>query len=85
MPALLSLASVPLPIYRLFPPEIKHTSITAHVTAMFIPFLTVIIAAGAPPALAVLSLTFFSSLSAALTHYGAGAPRSSHALRSFSR
>lgn len=45
-------------------------SITAHVTAMFIPFLTVIIAAGTPPYLAVLLLAFFSNLSAGITHYG---------------
>jgi DASS family divalent anion:Na+ symporter len=45
-------------------------SITAHATAMFIPFLTVVLAAGAPPAVAVLSLAYFSNLSACLTHYG---------------
>ncbi len=45
-------------------------SITAHATAMYIPFLTVILAAGAPPYLAVLSLAHFSNLDAALTHYG---------------
>ena len=45
-------------------------SITAHATAMFTPFLVVTIAAGAPPALAVLSLAAFSNLSASLTHFG---------------
>lgn len=45
-------------------------SITAHVTAMFVPFLIVILAAGAPTYLAVLSLAYFSNLSASLTHYG---------------
>lgn len=45
-------------------------SITAHVTTMFIPFLVVIIAAGAPAYLAVLLLAYFSNLSAGLTHYG---------------
>lgn len=45
-------------------------SITAHVTAMFTPFLIVILAAGAPAYLAVLSLAYFSNLAAALTHYG---------------
>jgi len=45
-------------------------SITAHVTAMYMPFLVVIIAAGAPPILAVLSLAYFSNLNASLTHYG---------------
>ncbi len=45
-------------------------SITAHVTAMFTPFLIVILAAGAPAYLAVLSLAYFSNLAASLTHYG---------------
>lgn len=45
-------------------------SITAHVTAMYTPFLVVTIAAGAPPVLAVLSLAYFSNLNASLTHYG---------------
>lgn len=45
-------------------------SITAHVTAMFVPFLIVILAAGAPVYLAVLSLAYFSNLGASLTHYG---------------
>jgi DASS family divalent anion:Na+ symporter len=45
-------------------------SITAHATAMYTPFLVVILAAGAPPYLALLSLAYFSNLSASLTHYG---------------
>jgi divalent anion:Na+ symporter, DASS family len=45
-------------------------SITAHATAMYIPFLLVILAAGAPSYLAVLSLAYFSNLCASLTHYG---------------
>ena len=45
-------------------------SITAHVMAMFVPFLIVILAAGTPAYLAVLSLAYFSNLAAALTHYG---------------
>ena len=45
-------------------------SITAHVTAMYTPFLIVILAAGAPVYLAVLSLAYFSNLGASLTHYG---------------
>lgn len=45
-------------------------SITAHVTAMFIPFLAVLIGAGTPPLLAVLLLAYFSNLSASLTHFG---------------
>lgn len=45
-------------------------SITAHVLAMFVPFLAVTIAAGAPAGLAVLSLAYFSNLNAGLTHFG---------------
>jgi DASS family divalent anion:Na+ symporter len=45
-------------------------SITAHATAMFVPFLVVIMGAGAPKVLAVLLLAYFSNLCAALTHYG---------------
>jgi DASS family divalent anion:Na+ symporter len=45
-------------------------SITAHATAMYTPFLVVILAAGAPASLAVLSLAYFSNLNASLTHYG---------------
>ncbi|MFI5338929.1 MAG: DASS family sodium-coupled anion symporter [Candidatus Methylomirabilales bacterium] len=47
-------------------------SLTAHVSAMFVPFLVVSVAAGAPPLLAALSLAFFSNLNASLTHYGTG-------------
>ncbi len=47
-------------------------SLTAHVSAMFVPFLTVAVAAGVPPLLAALSLAFFSNLNASLTHYGTG-------------
>ena len=45
-------------------------SITAHVTAMFIPFLAVSVAIGAPAGLTVLILAYFANLSAGLTHYG---------------
>ncbi len=45
-------------------------SITAHATAMFTPFLVVVLAAGAPPQLAVLALAYASNLDASLTHYG---------------
>lgn len=45
-------------------------SITAHATAMYIPFLTVLIAAGTPPYLGALLLAFFSNLCASLTHFG---------------
>ena len=45
-------------------------SITAHATAMFVPFLVVLTVVGAPPLLCVLFLAYFSNLSASLTHYG---------------
>ncbi len=45
-------------------------SITAHASAMYTPFLVVILAAGAPTYIAVLSLAYFSNLDASLTHYG---------------
>ena len=45
-------------------------SITAHVMAMFVPFLLVTVALGAPTGLTVLALAYFANLSAGLTHYG---------------
>jgi len=45
-------------------------SITAHATAMYIPFLVVVLAAGAPAPLAVHVLAYLSNLMAGLTHYG---------------
>jgi DASS family divalent anion:Na+ symporter len=47
-------------------------SMTAHVTAMYAPFLGVAVAAGAPALLAALVLGFFSTLNAAMTHYSTG-------------
>jgi DASS family divalent anion:Na+ symporter len=47
-------------------------SLSAHTTAFFVPFLTVAVAAGAPPYFAALIFAFFSSLCASLTHYGGG-------------
>jgi len=47
-------------------------SMTAHVTAMYAPFLAVCVAAGAPALLAALVLGFFSNLNAAMTHYSTG-------------
>ena len=43
---------------------------TAHVSAMFAPFLAVALAVGTPPLLAALVLAFFSNLFASMTHYG---------------
>ena len=45
---------------------------TAHVSAMYAPFLAVAIIAGAPPMLAALVLAFFSNLFSSMTHYGTG-------------
>jgi divalent anion:Na+ symporter, DASS family len=43
---------------------------TAHVSAMYAPFLAVALSLGAPPLLAALLLAYFSNLFASLTHYG---------------
>lgn len=45
---------------------------TAHVSAMYAPFLGVALAMGAPPLLAALVLAFFSNLFSSMTHYGTG-------------
>lgn len=45
-------------------------SITAHATAMYAPFLAVMLVAGAPAGLAALALAYSSNLMAAVTHYG---------------
>lgn len=45
---------------------------TAHVSAMYAPFLVVAVAAGAPAMLAALVLAFFSNLFSSMTHYGTG-------------
>jgi divalent anion:Na+ symporter, DASS family len=45
-------------------------SITAHATAMYVPFLVVLLAAGTPTYVAILTLAYLSNLSASLTHYG---------------
>ncbi len=66
LPALGVLALVYMYSHYLF------ASLAAHTTAFFVPFLTVAVAAGAPPYLAALTFAFFSSLCASLTHYGGG-------------
>lgn len=43
---------------------------TAHVSAMYAPFLGVALAVGTPPYLAALVLAFFSNLMSRMTHYG---------------
>ena len=45
-------------------------SITAHMLAMFPPFVAVLIGIGVPPQLAVFSLLCLANLTAGLTHYG---------------
>jgi DASS family divalent anion:Na+ symporter len=45
-------------------------TITAHVSAMYVPFAIVMLAAGTPPILTVLTMAYVSSLGASLTHYG---------------
>jgi divalent anion:Na+ symporter, DASS family len=45
-------------------------SITAHMLAMFPPFVVLLIAVGVPPLLAVYSLMCLANLTAGLTHYG---------------
>jgi DASS family divalent anion:Na+ symporter len=44
---------------------------TAHITAMYAPFLVVALALGTPPFLAAIVLGFFSNLFGTLTHYAA--------------
>jgi DASS family divalent anion:Na+ symporter len=66
LPALAILALVYMYSHYFF------ASLTAHATAFFVPFLTVAVAAGAPPYLAALTLAFFSNLCVCLTHYGGG-------------
>jgi divalent anion:Na+ symporter, DASS family len=45
-------------------------SISAHLLAMFSPFVVMLIGVGTPPALAVYSLACMTNLTAGLTHYG---------------
>ena len=47
-------------------------SSTAHVSAMYAPFLGVALVVGTPPLLAALLLGFFSNLFSSMTHYGTG-------------
>lgn len=45
---------------------------TAHILTLYVPFLTAILVAGAPPLLASLVLCFLSLLNTAVTYYGSG-------------
>jgi divalent anion:Na+ symporter, DASS family len=47
-------------------------SLVSHVTAMFPAFLAALVGFGAPPLMAGMALGVFSSLNAAMTHYGTG-------------
>ena len=67
IPAFVSLSLVYFYVHYLF------ASNTAHVSAMYGPFLALALAVGTPPALAALLLAFFSNLFASLTHYGTAA------------
>jgi DASS family divalent anion:Na+ symporter len=57
-------------VFLYFYAHYGFASITAHATTMYLPFLAVMIAAGAPMALCALFLAYFSNLGACLTHYG---------------
>ena len=67
LPAFLALSLVYFYAHYFF------ASNTAHVSAMYAPFLAVALAVGTPPVLAALVLAFFSNLFASLTHYGTAA------------
>ncbi|MDP2958916.1 MAG: anion permease [Longimicrobiales bacterium] len=45
---------------------------TAHISAMYAPFLAVALAVGTPPILAALVLGYFGNLFSSLTHYATG-------------
>jgi DASS family divalent anion:Na+ symporter len=45
---------------------------TAHVSAMYAPFLAVLMAMGAPPLISALVLGYYSNLFSSMTHYGTG-------------
>jgi divalent anion:Na+ symporter, DASS family len=64
-PLLLALA---LLVY--FYTHYSFASITAHILAMYPPFLAVLLAKGAPVGLVVFAFATFSNLAAGLTHYG---------------
>ncbi|MGB9606456.1 MAG: SLC13 family permease, partial [Bryobacteraceae bacterium] len=62
------LLAIALPVY--FYSHYAYASITAHMLAMYSPFLAVLAAQGAPPGLAVYAFACFTNLAAGLTHYG---------------
>lgn len=62
----------PILILTYFYSHYLFASSTAHISSMFAAFAMVGIVTGVPPLVMVYSLAFASSLSACLTHYGAG-------------
>jgi DASS family divalent anion:Na+ symporter len=62
------LLAIALPVY--FYAHYAFASITAHILAMFPPFLAVLMARDAPPGLTVFAFACFANLAAGLTHYG---------------
>lgn len=69
LPWMLALAIITLLYFYI---HYTFASMTAHIGALYTPFALLAIAAGAPPVIAVLLLSFFSSLCAGITHYGTG-------------
>ena len=67
LPAFLGLSLIYFYVHYFF------ASNTAHVSAMYAPFLALAIVVGTPPVLAALVLAFFSNLFASITHYGTAA------------
>ncbi len=63
-----TLLAIALPVY--FYAHYAYASITAHILAMYSPFLAVLAARGAPLGLAVYAFACFTNLAAGLTHYG---------------
>jgi DASS family divalent anion:Na+ symporter len=63
-------ATVALLLFAYFYAHYGFASITAHASAMYAPFLAVMIAVGAPGPMAALLLAYCSNLCASLTHYG---------------
>lgn len=62
------LAAVVILVY--FYAHYAFASITTHLISIYAPFLGVLMAGGAPPALMAYMMVFYTNLSAALTHYG---------------
>ncbi len=64
----ITLLAIALPVY--FYAHYGYASITAHILAMYSPFLAVLIAKGAPLGLVVFAFACFTNLAAGLTNYG---------------